>query len=54
MLSDAKDQNGDLAVNHGPSPPSPRHIATTINYYNDPGDGLPPMPVYVGGGSSST
>ena len=24
------------------------HIQTTINYYNDPGDGSPPMPVYVG------
>ncbi|KAK4156611.1 hypothetical protein C8A00DRAFT_40918 [Chaetomidium leptoderma] len=23
-------------------------IATTINYYNDPGDGTPPTPVYVG------
>ncbi|KAK0663894.1 hypothetical protein QBC41DRAFT_329073 [Cercophora samala] len=24
------------------------HIRTTINYYDDPGDGSPPMPVYVG------
>ncbi|KAG7292743.1 hypothetical protein NEMBOFW57_002783 [Staphylotrichum longicolle] len=23
-------------------------LATTINYYNDPGDGSPPTPVYVG------
>jgi hypothetical protein len=25
-----------------------RDIVTTINYYDDPGDGSPPMPVYVG------
>lgn len=28
--------------------PRKNHIQTTINYYNDPGDGSPPMPVYVG------
>jgi hypothetical protein len=26
----------------------PGDIVTTINYYDDPGDGSPPTPVYVG------
>ncbi len=25
------------------------NVATTLNYYNDPGDGSPPAPVVIGG-----
>lgn len=28
--------------------PRKHHLQTTINYYDDPGDGFPPVPVYVG------
>ena len=28
--------------------PARHDIVTTINYYDDPGDGSAPMPVYVG------
>lgn len=26
----------------------PRDVATEINYYNDPGDGSLPLPVFIG------
>jgi hypothetical protein len=26
-----------------------KSVSTVLNYYNDPGDGSPPMPVIVGG-----
>ncbi|KAF2176577.1 hypothetical protein K469DRAFT_606717 [Zopfia rhizophila CBS 207.26] len=31
--------------------PTRRDVPTLLNYYCDPGDGSPPMPVYVGGGT---
>lgn len=30
---------------------SVRTVVTTLNYYADPGDGSPPVPVVVGGGT---
>ncbi len=27
----------------------PRTVATSLNYYDDPGDGSPPAPVIIGG-----
>jgi hypothetical protein len=29
------------------------HVATTLNYWADPGDGLPPTPIYIGKGRIS-
>ncbi|OCL06698.1 hypothetical protein AOQ84DRAFT_296504 [Glonium stellatum] len=31
--------------------PQKRNVDTMLNYYRDPGDGTPPLPVYVGGGT---
>jgi hypothetical protein len=30
------------------TPSQPHHVATTLNYYKDPGDGSEPHPSYVG------
>jgi hypothetical protein len=30
------------------TPSQPHHVATTLNYYRDPGDGSEPHPSYVG------
>lgn len=27
----------------------PRDVVASLNYYNDPGDGSPPHPVFIGG-----
>ncbi len=28
---------------------TPRTVTTSLNYYDDPGDGSPPTPVVIGG-----
>ncbi|KAH8891805.1 hypothetical protein GQ53DRAFT_686428 [Thozetella sp. PMI_491] len=49
MVADANSKEGIQAE---PSVPGSNiqkhHVDTTINYYDDPGDGSPPIPVYVG------
>ncbi|KAK3390139.1 methyltransferase-like protein [Podospora didyma] len=37
--------NGDQVQSH--------HVATTLNYWDDPGDGLPPTPIFIGKGRIS-
>lgn len=40
----------DVRVQSGDAPRSNQlhHVATSLNYYKDPGDGSPPLPSYVG------
>jgi len=39
-----QDRGVGLALKDGPIQ---NHVATSLNYYNDPGDGSSPEPVYV-------
>jgi len=41
-MTETAAENGDQTNKH--------HVATTLNYWDDPGDGLPPTPIFIGKG----
>ncbi|KAG5927209.1 hypothetical protein E4U42_002437 [Claviceps africana] len=53
-MAQSMDSTGKNSAEHEKMPIPPKHdVATTLNYWDDPGDGSKPTPIFIGNGRIS-